>query len=76
MKGFIFLGLCVSPLCIAQKTDSLKVKEIEILNFTKKLPVTKEIIYVEKDYLKIKHLFYLHLIQEMALVIPIFAFVV
>ena len=49
MKGFIFLGLCVSPLCIAQKTDSLKVKEIEILNFTKKLPVTKEIIYVEKD---------------------------
>ena len=49
MKGFIFLGLCVSPLYIAQKTDSLKVKEIETLNFTKKLPVTKEIIYVEKD---------------------------
>ncbi|MDO4762837.1 MAG: TonB-dependent receptor [Flavobacteriaceae bacterium] len=49
MKGFVFLGLCVSSLSVAQKTDSVKVQEIETLNFTKRLPVTKEIIKVERD---------------------------
>ncbi|QDP85055.1 TonB-dependent receptor [Chryseobacterium sp. SNU WT5] len=51
MKGFIFFGLIASPFYFAQNTvqDSLKTKEIESINFLKRLPVTKEIINVEKD---------------------------
>lgn len=49
MKGLIFLGLCVSSICVAQKTDSLSIKEIETLNFTKRLPIAKKIINVKKD---------------------------
>ncbi|QBO57558.1 TonB-dependent receptor [Chryseobacterium salivictor] len=51
MKGFIFLGLLAGPFYFAQNTvqDSLKTKEIESINFLKRLPVTKEIINVEKD---------------------------
>ncbi len=51
MKGFIFLGLIASPFYFAQNTvhDSLQTKEIESINFLKRLPVTKEIINVEKD---------------------------
>lgn len=51
MKGFIFLGLCAGPMFFAQsgKVDTLKVHEIEGVSFTKKLPVTKEVINVEKD---------------------------
>lgn len=51
MKGFIFLGLITSPFYFAQNTvhDSLKTKEIESINFLKRLPVTKEIINVEND---------------------------
>lgn len=49
MKGIIFLGLCVSSVSVAQKTDSIKTQDIEIVSFTKKLPVTKDIIWVERD---------------------------
>ena len=51
MKGFIFLGLCAGPLFFAQQKtqDSLKTKEIESVNFTRRLPVAKDIINVEKD---------------------------
>lgn len=51
MKGFIFLGLTASSMGFAQTqtTDSLKVREIEAVNFTKRLPVAKEIINVQKD---------------------------
>ena len=46
MKGIIYLGLCASSMSYAQ-ADSAKIKEIEAVNFTKRLPVTKEIIRVE-----------------------------
>ena len=51
MKGFIFLGLCAGPLFFAQQKtqDSLKTKEIESVNFTRRLPVAKDIIDVDKD---------------------------
>jgi iron complex outermembrane recepter protein len=51
MKGLFFLGLTVSSLGFAQtrNTDSLKTKEIEAVNFTKRLPVAKEVINVQKD---------------------------
>ena len=50
MKGFIFLGLLTSSFYSAQTTmqDSLKTHDIESINFLKRLPVTKEIINVEK----------------------------
>ncbi|MBW8362389.1 MAG: TonB-dependent receptor [Kaistella sp.] len=51
MKGFVILGLCVSPLVCAQNLpqDTAKIHEIESVNFTKRLPVSKEIINVERD---------------------------
>ncbi|KUJ57351.1 TonB-dependent receptor [Chryseobacterium aquaticum] len=51
MKGLFFLGLTASSLGFAQtqNTDSLKIREIESVNFTKRLPVAKEIINVQKD---------------------------
>ena len=50
MKGFIFFGLIASPFYLAQNTqDSVKIKEIESVNFTKRLPVSKEIINVSRD---------------------------
>lgn len=50
MKGIIFLGLFAGPFYLAQSTqDTLKIHEIESVNFTKRLPVSKEIINVEKD---------------------------
>lgn len=51
MKGLLFLGLTASSLGWAQiqHTDSLKVREIDGVNFTKRLPVAKEIINVQKD---------------------------
>lgn len=51
MKGLLFLGLTISSLGLAQTqhTDSLKVREIDGVNFTKRLPVAKEIINVQKD---------------------------
>lgn len=50
MKGFVILGLAISPFYLAQNLqDTLKVHSIESVNFTKRLPVSKEIINVEKD---------------------------
>ncbi|CAA7195387.1 TonB-dependent receptor [Chryseobacterium potabilaquae] len=51
MKGLFFLGLTVSSLSWAQtqNKDSLKIKDIETVNFTRRLPVAKEIINVQKD---------------------------
>ena len=50
MKGFVILGLFMSPFCLAQTShDTLKVHNIESVNFTKRLPVSKEIINVERD---------------------------
>lgn len=50
MKGFVILGLAISPFYLAQTAqDTLKIQEIESVNFTKRLPVSKEIINVEKD---------------------------
>ena len=49
MKGFIILGLCVGPIYFAQKQDSIKTQDIQSIVFTKKLPIAKEIISVEKD---------------------------
>ena len=48
MKGFIILGLGISSVLSAQ-TDSAQIKEIQGVSFTKRLPVSKEIINVEKD---------------------------
>lgn len=50
MKGFVFLGLLAAPLVLAQvKQDSIFESEIEAISFTKRLPISKEIINVEKD---------------------------
>lgn len=51
MKGLFFLGLTASSLSFAQtqKPDSLIVRDIEAISFTKRLPVAKEIINVQKD---------------------------
>ncbi|WP_027378871.1 TonB-dependent receptor [Chryseobacterium daeguense] len=51
MKGLFFLGLTVGSAAFlqAQNTDSLKIREIEAVSFTKRLPVAKEIINVAKD---------------------------
>ncbi len=51
MKGFIFLGLLSAPFYLAQTTaqDSVKAQNIEAITFLRRLPVTKEIINVEKD---------------------------
>lgn len=50
MKGFVILGLFISPSIFAQNVqDTLKTHEIESVNFTKRLPFSKEIINVEKD---------------------------
>jgi iron complex outermembrane receptor protein len=48
MKGFIILGLGMSSLLSAQ-VDTVQVKEIQEVSFTKRLPVSKEIINVQKD---------------------------
>ena len=50
MKGFFILGLSLGPLCFAQeKQDTIKTIDIQTVAFTKKLPITKEVISVEKD---------------------------
>lgn len=48
MKGLIFFGLCVSSFVSAQK-DTVQAKEIQEVKFTKRLPVSKEIVNVQKD---------------------------
>lgn len=56
MKGFVILGLFAGPFYLAQTSqDTLIIHNIESVNFTKRLPVSKEIINVEKD-LGIKNL--------------------
>ncbi|MCJ8154492.1 TonB-dependent receptor [Chryseobacterium sp. SSA4.19] len=51
MKGLFFLGLTVGSFAFlqAQTTDSLQINEIEAVNFTRRLPVAKEILNVAKD---------------------------
>ncbi|WP_370900252.1 TonB-dependent receptor [Chryseobacterium gossypii] len=51
MKGLFFLGLAASSMGLAQtrNTDSLKTKDIEAVNFTRRLPVAKEVINVQRD---------------------------
>ncbi|AZA81083.1 TonB-dependent receptor [Chryseobacterium lactis] len=51
MKGLFFLGLSVASVAFiqAQNKDSLKIREIEAVSFTKRLPVAKEIINVQRD---------------------------
>lgn len=51
MKGFIFLGLSVSAFYSGQEVpaDSAKIHTIETVNFTRRLPVAKEIVSVAKD---------------------------
>lgn len=50
MKGFIILGLAIGPIYFAQqKQDTMKTQDIQSIVFTKKLPITKEIISVEKE---------------------------
>ncbi|MFZ4931484.1 TonB-dependent receptor [Chryseobacterium sp. Mn2064] len=51
MKGLFFLGLSIGSIAFiqAQNKDSLKIREIEAVSFTKRLPVAKEIINVQKD---------------------------
>ncbi len=51
MKGFFIFGLCVSPVAFYAQTDQDTIREatIEAVSFTKRLPVAKEIINVERD---------------------------
>ncbi|KQS93441.1 TonB-dependent receptor plug domain-containing protein [Chryseobacterium sp. Leaf394] len=50
MKGFIFLGLTVAANFLnAQTADTVAVREIEAVSFTRRLPVAKEIISVQRD---------------------------
>lgn len=50
MKGFIFLGLIVAANFLnAQTADTVAVREIEAVSFTRRLPVAKEIISVQRD---------------------------
>lgn len=51
MKGFLFMGLSISSLSFAQQKaqDTVTVTEIESVNFTKRLPVVKEVINVQKE---------------------------
>jgi iron complex outermembrane receptor protein len=50
MKGFVFLGLTIAANFLnAQSTDTLSVRDIEAVSFTKRLPVAKEIINVQRD---------------------------
>jgi len=50
MKGFVFLGLTVAANFLnAQTADTVAVREIEAVSFTRRLPVAKEIISVQRD---------------------------
>lgn len=51
MKGFFILGLCVSPIALYAQSvqDTLREGTIETVSFTRRLPVAKEIVSVEKD---------------------------
>lgn len=50
MKGFIFLGVFIAPFYLSQTVqDSTQVTSIQAVEFTKRTPVAKAIINVEKD---------------------------
>ncbi|WP_028122144.1 TonB-dependent receptor [Epilithonimonas tenax] len=49
MKGLLFLGVLVAPFYFSQTTDSVTVTSIQAVEFTKRTPVAKSIINVEKD---------------------------
>lgn len=50
MKGFIFLGVFIAPFYLSQTVgDSTKITSIPAVEFTKRTPVAKAIINVEKD---------------------------
>ena len=50
MKGLFFLGLIGPAMLYAQvQNDTISESQIEAINFTKRLPVSKEIVNVEKD---------------------------
>lgn len=51
MKGIFILGLALSPAAFYAQTvnDSIQEREIQSVNFTKRLPVAKEIVNVDKD---------------------------
>lgn len=50
MKGFFILGLAAGPYFYAQNVqDTLRTQTIESVNFTQRLPVSKEIINVDRD---------------------------
>ena len=51
MKGLFFSGLVIGPFLVAQSVpnDSVKVTEISTVEFTKRLPITKEVIDVKKQ---------------------------
>lgn len=50
MKGFIFLGVFAAPFYFSQTVgDSTKITSIPAVEFTKRTPVAKAIINVEKD---------------------------
>ncbi|MCG2794206.1 MAG: TonB-dependent receptor [Weeksellaceae bacterium] len=49
MKGLLFLGVFVAPFYFSQTKDSAKVTSIQAVEFTKRTPVAKSIINIEKD---------------------------
>lgn len=51
MKGFFMIALTASSVCFAQTVvqDTVSITEIKAVNFTKKLPIVKEVINVQKQ---------------------------
>ena len=49
MKGFIFLGVFIAPFYFSQTADSVKVTNIQAVEFTKRTPTAKTIINVGKE---------------------------
>ncbi len=49
MKGLLFLGVFIAPFYFSQTSDSVRVTSIQAVEFTKRTPVAKSIINVEKD---------------------------
>lgn len=49
MKGLLFLGVFTAPFYFSQTTDSVQVTSIQAVEFTKRTPVAKSIINVEKE---------------------------
>ncbi len=49
MKGLLFLGVLAAPFYFSQTADSVQVTSIKAVEFTKRTPIAKSIINVEKD---------------------------